>query len=122
MAPGQANRAGDVLKLSLLSRGSLIERTAQVFRNPEHGAVVVELTAVVWSREDGDQLLVSEELVTILHDLVTANYQLEVVLLQELLDYLLAKHVRSASIIRPPPLSLYARSELSWASGWIRPK
>ena len=70
-----------------------IEGTTQVFVYLGHGAVVVELVAVVWSTEYRYKLLVCEEFIAILHYLVAAHYQIEAVLAQELADHLLAEDV-----------------------------
>ena len=42
------------------------------------------MATVVWRTEDGDKFAVGEEFVTFVHDLVAADYQIEVVLLGEL--------------------------------------
>ena len=76
-------------------------------------AGVVELAAIVGRREDGDQLPVSEELVAVLHDLVRAHHQVEVVLGQELAHDVGAEGVRDAAVVLRPASDV----EL-----WVRPQ
>lgn len=63
-----------------------LERTQQALINAHHGTGVVELSAVVWRREQRNQLSLREELVAVLNDLVSAAYQVHVVLLEESRD------------------------------------
>jgi hypothetical protein len=46
-----------------------LERAEQAGVDVHERASIVELAAVVWRGEDGDQLPVGEELVPVLHDL-----------------------------------------------------
>ena len=63
------------------------ELAHEVLVHIHDGRVVVEITAVVLGAEDGDQLLVlTEEAVSIFHDLVATTYQVKVMYLQEILQ------------------------------------
>lgn len=66
------------------------------------GTGIVELSAIVWGREDGNELPVSEELVAIFDDLVGPANEIEIVFLQELGDLIGAESVGDAPIILAP--------------------
>ena len=71
-------------------------------RRRAHRAGVVELAAIVGRRKDGDELSVGEELVAILHHLVGAHHQVEVVLLEKSRDHIGAEGVRNAAVVLCP--------------------
>lgn len=66
------------------------------------GGVVVELSAVVGSREDGDQSAVTEELEALLHDLVGSADEIDLVLLAESGHHVRTKDIGNASFIGLP--------------------
>jgi len=57
---------------------------------------------VIWRAEDSDELSTAEELIAIFDDLVSSAYQIDVVLLQELLDHGFAESVANASVVLSP--------------------
>jgi len=77
----------------------------QVVVHHKDGPAVVEDVAVVGGRENGDQLAVGEELVAILHHLVGADDQVELVLQQEALHYSSSKGVADSAIVGRPGAS-----------------
>mmetsp|Transcript_20130 Transcript_20130/g.47559 ORF Transcript_20130/g.47559 Transcript_20130/m.47559 type:complete len:311 (+) Transcript_20130:506-1438(+) len=85
------------------------EGAHQAFVNRHDRAGVVEFAAIVGRREDGDELPVGEELVAVLHDLVRAHHQVEVVLLQELADNVGAEGVRHAAVVLCPARDVRVR-------------
>ena len=70
--------------------------------NAHHSPRIVEFAAIVWSREYGDELPPGEELVPVLHDLVRAANEVEVVAPQKLRHHVLAKRKAHAAVILPP--------------------
>ena len=83
----------------LVFRAELEEGAAQLIVNHEHRTVVIELPAVVGRAEDRYQFAIGEELVAIVHDLVAAHDQVEVMLLAELLHHLSGERYGCSSII-----------------------
>ena len=80
----------------------LEERAAKVLSALEHGAIVVELVAVVGSTEDGHQLLLGEELIAILLYLMPAHDQIQFMLDEELLYDLIRENETDAAVIFAP--------------------
>ena len=74
---------------------------------------VVKRSAVVRSREDGDQLSLGEEFVAVLDHLVGPADQIEVVLLEELLDDLWAERKAHSPAALVPGLYVFV---------WIGPE
>lgn len=60
-----------------------LEGTEQALVDAHHGASIVEFTAVVGGAEEGNQLSLGEELVSVLDYLVSTADQVHVVLLQK---------------------------------------
>jgi len=88
--------------LSLLCRLKDLEAAHQRVINAHHGPRIVKLPTIVWGREYGDELPPGEELVPVLHDLVRAADEIEVVTPQELRHDVLAKRKAHAAVVLPP--------------------
>jgi hypothetical protein len=60
-----------------------LEGAEQALVDAHHGTCIVEFTTVVGRTEQCDELALGEELVAILHNLVSSAYQIHIVFLQE---------------------------------------
>ena len=80
-----------------------LERTQQALVNAHHGTGIVEFATVVGSTEQGDQLALGEELVTVFHDLVRTANEVHVVLLQEARHNVGTKGEGDTSVVFAPP-------------------
>ena len=69
--------------LLLLSWLENLERAQERLVHTHHRTSIVELSAIVGRREEGDELALGEELVPVLHNLMGAADEIHVVLLQE---------------------------------------
>jgi hypothetical protein len=81
-----------------------LEGTGQILLDSHHGPAVVELAAVVRSREYGDQLFFGEELVAILDDLMGSANEVELVFPQKGGYYVASEHVAHSSLGLSPHL------------------
>ena len=63
---------------------------------------IVELTAIVWSAEDNDHLLLGAELVIIFDNLMRSYHQVHVLLLQEACDHVRPEGERDAAVVLCP--------------------
>lgn len=88
--------------LLFLGRLQDLEGAQEALVHAHHRTSVVELAAVVWRREQGDQLTLAEELIAILHDLVSTAYEVHVVLLQKAGDDVGTEGERDAAIVFAP--------------------
>lgn len=95
--------------LLLLSRLQYLEGTHESVVHTHHGTGVVELAAVVGSTEQSDELPLGEEFVAVLHDLVRAADQVEVVLLEEHANDLWTEHEGDSSVVLAPALHILVR-------------
>ena len=86
-----------------------LEGTHQALIDCHHGTRIVEFTAIVGSREDGDELSPGKELVAILDDLMRATNQVQVVSLEETGDDVRAKGEGDAAFILTPPRDILVR-------------
>jgi hypothetical protein len=80
-----------------------LEGAEQTLIHTHHGTGVVELAAVVGRTEEGNELALREEFVTILDDLVGTANQVHVMFLQESGDHVRSKGERHATVILAPP-------------------
>merc|ERR1719247_928391 len=71
-----------------------LETAHQRLIDGHHRAGIVELSTIVGCTEDGDELSLGKELVTIFYDLVCANNEVHVLLLQEAAHHIWAKDER----------------------------
>mmetsp|Transcript_11629 Transcript_11629/g.26319 ORF Transcript_11629/g.26319 Transcript_11629/m.26319 type:complete len:236 (+) Transcript_11629:236-943(+) len=99
--------------LLLLHRLENLERAHERLVDVHHCTRVVELSAVVGCREYRHQLALSEKLVPILHNLVSADDEVKVEALEELVNHLLAESVAHATVVLTPPLNVLI---------WVRPE
>lgn len=88
--------------LLLLSWLQDLERTQQTLVNTHHCTSIVELSTVVWRREQRNQLSFGEELVSVLNNLVSAAYQVHVVLLKESGDDIWTKSEGDTTVVLGP--------------------
>mmetsp|Transcript_110440 Transcript_110440/g.154993 ORF Transcript_110440/g.154993 Transcript_110440/m.154993 type:complete len:237 (-) Transcript_110440:379-1089(-) len=79
-----------------------LERAHQGLVDRHHCTCVVELTAIVRSRENRDQLSFREELIPILHHLMCSNHQVEIMLAEESSDDVRTEGEGDATIIFGP--------------------
>lgn len=70
--------------------------------NRHEGARIIEFSTVVGSREHRDQLPSTEELVSVLDNLVGSTNKVNVILLQELFNHGLSERIADTSIIFSP--------------------
>ena len=100
-----------------------LERAHQGLVHAHHRTRVVELPAVVGSAENGDQLALCKELITVLDDLVCAAYEVKVMCLEELHNHVRAEDVGYATVILSPPDDVLVRvrpqkiAEEAWRRG-----
>lgn len=86
------------------------ELAHQVLVHVHYCRVVVEITAIVLCAEDRNELLIlSEEAVAVLHDLMPATYEVQVVVLQELLQLFVAKDLTATSLVFCPVRHIFIR-------------
>jgi hypothetical protein len=81
-----------------------LEGADQILIDAHQGSGIVELPAIVGSREDGNQLPLREEFVSLLNHLMRTAHQIEVVLLAKDLNVIGAKGKGHSSFILSPPL------------------
>jgi hypothetical protein len=68
-----------------------------------HSSVVVKVTTVILGRKNGNQLLVlSEETISIFHDLMSSANQIEVMLFEEFFKLFPSKNEATASFVLFP--------------------
>lgn len=79
-----------------------LEGAEQAFVHAHHGTRIVKLPAVVWRAEQGHELTLGEELVTILDDLVGTADQVHVMLLEEARHHVRSKGKADTSVIFAP--------------------
>ena len=103
----------DGLLLLLLSRLENLEGAQETLIDRHHGSSIIELAAVVWSREECHELAFGEELVSVLHDLVGTAYQVHVMLLQESGNDVRAEGEGDTAIVFTPPSDVFV---------WVRPE
>lgn len=84
------------------ARIAYLERTQQTLVNTHHCTSIVELSTVVWRREQRNQLSFGEELVSVLDNLVSAAYQVHVVLLKESGDDIWTKSEGDTTVVLGP--------------------
>ena len=95
--------------LPLLRRLEDLKATHERLVNRHHGTSVVKLPAVVGGREQRHQLPSGEELVPILHHLVSPAHKVEVMLVQELSDNVLPEGEGHSTVILTPPVDFFVR-------------
>lgn len=86
-----------------------LEGAEQTLIHTHHGAGVVELAAVVGRAEEGYELALREELVTILDDLVSTADQVHVMFLKEPGNHVRSKGERHATVILAPSSDVLIR-------------
>jgi hypothetical protein len=81
----QASRSVEVLAKFAHDRyeETYLEGTEQAFVHAHHRTRIVEFTAVVWCTEQGDELTLGEELISVFHDLMCTADEVHVVFLEE---------------------------------------
>ena len=93
----------------LLSWFEDLEGADQIVVDAHQGSRVVELSAVVGGRKDGDKLSFSEELVALFHHLMRPAHQVQIMLLAEHLHIVRSKGERHSSLVFTPALSVFVR-------------
>ncbi len=90
------------LLLLLLRRLQNLEGAQEALVHTHHRTRVVELTAVVWRREQRDELALREELIAVFHDLVCTADKIHVVLLQEAGDDIGSEGEADTAVVLAP--------------------
>ena len=76
-----------------------------------HSPRVVKLSTVVGSRKDSNQFTTGEKFVTIFHDLVGSNHQIQIMSTKELTNNVTAKRKGNTTIIFTPALHTNNRKD-----------
>lgn len=92
----------DAVLRPLCGRFKDLEAAHESFINAHHGTGIIELSAVIRSREEGHKLTSGKEFVTVLNDLVGAADQVEVVLVEELCHDVRPKGVGHTPVVLTP--------------------
>lgn len=87
-----------IICLSVRGRADDLEGAHQSIRHRHHRPRVIKLSAVIGRREDGDQLAVGLELVTVLHHLMRATHQVQSVTHQEVRYHVMSECVGDSSV------------------------
>lgn len=82
--------------------GTNLERAKQTLVHAHHSSRVVKLSAVVWCTEQGHELTLGEELVSIFNDLMSPADQIHVMFLEETRHNVRAKCEADTSVIFAP--------------------
>ena len=90
------------LQVFLISGLELMEFTGQVCAHSHDRGVIVELTTVIGSWKDRNQVSISKELITFFDNLMCPAYQVDLVLLAELFDDILSKNEWDSSFTFSP--------------------
>ena len=90
------------IALALLGRLQYLERTHQRVVYAHDGRGIVKLATVVWRRKYCHELPFCEKFIPILHHLVRAANQLEVVLLEKLGNLVGPERPRHPAVVLPP--------------------
>ena len=86
-----------------------LEGAKETLIHAHHGPCIVKLSAVVRRREQGHELALGEELVSVLHNLVCTADQIHVVLLEEARDNIRAEGEGDAAIVLRPAGDILVR-------------
>mmetsp|Transcript_76523 Transcript_76523/g.211814 ORF Transcript_76523/g.211814 Transcript_76523/m.211814 type:complete len:264 (-) Transcript_76523:157-948(-) len=86
-----------------------LERAIQIAADLHHRGGIVELSTVVRCREYGDKLAIAEELVAVLHHLVRAADEVQVVALEEGSNHVRTKGERHAAVVLAPAHDVLVR-------------
>lgn len=81
-----------------------LETTHQSFIDAHHTAGVVEFSAIVWRGEQGDQLTLRKEFVTVFDNLMRSAYQIHIVAIQESRHHIRAECEGNTSVVFAPSL------------------
>jgi len=97
----------------LLSRLQDLEGAHQGLIDAHHSPSIVELSTIVWSREEGHELPLCKEFISILDNLMCPADEVQVVPLEEVGDDVTSKSEAHAPVVLSPPLNVLI---------WIRPE
>ena len=86
-----------------------LEGAEQAFVHAHHGTGIVELAAVIGGAEQGDELTLGEELVTILDDLMGTADEVHVVFLQETGDNIGTEREGDTAVVLGPASDILVR-------------
>ena len=84
-----------------------LERAQQALIHTHHGSGIVKLAAIVGCAEERNQLSLGEELVTIFDNLMSAAYQVHVMLLQEPRDNIGTESERYTTVVFAPTSDVF---------------
>jgi len=86
-----------------------LERAQQALINTHHCTSVIKFTTVIGRGEQGDELSLGEEFVTVFNDLVSTTYEVHVMLLQKSRDNIRAECERDTTVIFTPASDILIR-------------
>jgi hypothetical protein len=86
-----------------------LEGAKQRSVNVHDSAVVLEFSAIVWSRKNCYKLSFTEKFITLLHNLMGTANKVKIVLFQEVINYISSKNVADPSFILPPTCNILLR-------------
>jgi len=83
-----------------------LERAHEGLIDAHHGTSIVEFSAIVWCREESDELPLGKEFITILHNLMGSADEIQVVFSQETGHDVTSKGETDSSIVVTPSLNV----------------
>jgi len=95
-----------VISSSISGRPQDLEGTHQRVIDGHHRPGIIEFSAIIRRRENGNELPFGEELVAVLDDLMSAHNQVELMAFQEVLNHIGSKGEGHASVILAPALDV----------------
>ena len=93
----------------LINFAAYLERTQQALIYAHHCTCIVEFTAIVRCTEEGHQLSFREELISVLHDLMSSANKVHVVLLQEAGNDIGSEGERHTAVVFTPAGDILVR-------------
>merc|ERR1719229_68317 len=99
---GSAGTKSAVREFFLISRLQYLKRAHQSLVYRHHCTRIVKFAAIVWCTEEGDQLALGEEFVSIFNNLMSSAYQIKIMLVQELCHNFCSKCKADSSIVFTP--------------------
>ena len=73
------------------------KRTHEVGAHLHHSSRIVELSAIIGRRKYSDELPVRLKLIAVLHHLVRATDQTQLMALEKIINYVFSKRIRNSS-------------------------
>ena len=104
----RSSSSNSSIRISLFFLSGLedLERTHQSVIDTHHSTSIVKLSTVVGSREDGDELSLGEELISVLDNLMGTTHEIQVVFVEELGHNIVSKGERHSAVVLTPPIDV----------------